>query len=99
MHWVEVMNDGAYAAAEKIYKLPAEGITQNDIERRAQGVNQSTYSYEFSLDTEHGRFAWQVYVTEYGNPSGATMLGFALTDYPSDVILLEPVMFQHRFVL
>lgn len=96
MYWVEVCNDAIYWANGQEHTIPGDSLIQigaTDGEYSADHKS-SRFSYLYEVETEHGDFSWEVEIIEYLEPAGATMLGFTTTEFPSGVVIKEPITFQ-----
>lgn len=94
MYWVEICSDGSYVIGDQEFPILAEGIVESEsYEGERSGNDWIKFTIPFSLETEHGFFAWEVKAIEYLEHEVTSLLGYQITDFPHHVLLKDEVTF------
>ncbi|EMP3662892.1 hypothetical protein ACM75Y_23295 [Pseudomonas aeruginosa] len=95
MYWIERCADGSYIHGGIEYPLPTDALEEleaYEIER--SGDAWAKVIIPFSLETVHGWFRWDVQIIEYPKLGVTSLVGFEITDFPSDVILKDELILR-----
>lgn len=94
MYWIEICSDGSYMYDGKEHSLPSqnlEALEGHEYERH--GNEWAKIALPYQIETQHGRFVWQVEIIEYFRLGATSFLGYSLKEFPKNVALKEEVTF------
>lgn len=95
MYWIEVGSDGSYVAGGVEYPIQADRIElQESYDGERSGDTWAKTITPFVIETPHGEFHWEVEIIEYLEMGVASLLGYAITGFPSGVLLKDEVVFR-----
>lgn len=95
MYWIEMEEDGSYIYNGQEYLIPIDDIQELEShESERHGNEWAKIITPFELETEHGRFTWEIQIIEYFDMNVVSFLGFTLTELPSQIILKEEITFR-----
>lgn len=92
MYWIERGADGSYLHEDREYPLLTENLVELDSYESERSENDWVrIVFPFELETEHGIFAWDVEIIEYLKLGVASLIGFAISNFPANVILKDEI--------
>lgn len=92
MYWIERGADGSYLHEGTEYPILAEELVALDSYTAERYENEwEKIVFPFELETDHGTFGWHIEIIEYLNQGVASLIGFKINNFPTNVILKDEV--------